>query len=257
MKKNGQQQAEGRSSTTRIERGLEEGASWWDGLLGSPVLWAVIAIVGCTWLVLPRVGSGPPDWQPGEVASFDLVIPVDTTLPDEAATRAAREEAAASVLPVYDFEPRLRLELEDELHILFGGCRERQETGEKEAANLEAITDLRATEAMLRILDSSSCSETLENALVAVVGQVFRDHIEQVKSHVPADRLLVFEVKQGWGPLCAFLGKEMPDTPFPNVNDTEQFQQLIHKIRRTFFMIHTAGVVGAVALAGLAWRAFS
>jgi putative nucleotidyltransferase with HDIG domain len=177
MKANGRLQAEGRSSTTRIERGLEEGASWWDGLLGFPVLWAVVAIVGCTWLVLPRVGSGPPDWQPGEVASFDLVIPVDMTLPDEAATRAAREEAAASILPVYDYEPRLRLELEDELHILFGGCRERQEAGDEDVANLEAITDFRATEAILRILDSSSCSEPLENALVGVVGQVFRDHI--------------------------------------------------------------------------------
>ena len=115
MKANGQQQAEGRPSATRIERGLEEGASCWDGLLEFPVLWALVAMIGCTWLVLPRVGGGPPDWQPGEVASFDLVIPVDTTLPDEAATRAAREEAAASVLPVYDFEPRLRLELVDEL----------------------------------------------------------------------------------------------------------------------------------------------
>ena len=177
MKSNGQQLPEIKSRTTRIGRGLEEGASWWDGLLGFPVLWAVVAIVGCTWLVLPRVGGGPPDWQPGEVASFDLVIPVDTTLPDEAATRAAREEAAASVMPVYDFEPRVRLELEDELHILFEGCRERQEAGGEDAANLEALTDLRATEAMLRILDSSSCSEPLENALIGVIGQVYQDHI--------------------------------------------------------------------------------
>jgi putative nucleotidyltransferase with HDIG domain len=136
-----------------------------------------VAIVGCTWLIAPRVGSGPPDWQPGEVASFDLVIPVDTTLPDEAATRAAREEAASSVLPVYDLEPRLRLELEDELRILFAGCRERRQAGEEDAVDLEAITDLRATETALRILESSNCSEALENALVGVVSQVFRDHI--------------------------------------------------------------------------------
>jgi putative nucleotidyltransferase with HDIG domain len=176
-KPNNQQSTEGKASATRIARGLEEGASWWDGLLEFPVLWALIVVIGCTWLVLPRVGSGPPDWQPGEVASFDLVIPVDTTLPDEAATRAAREEAAASVLPVYDLEPRLRLELEDELHILFEGCRERQIAVDEEVASLEAITNLRATESVLRILDFSSCSENLENALVGVVGQVFRDHI--------------------------------------------------------------------------------
>jgi putative nucleotidyltransferase with HDIG domain len=175
--RNGNQQAEARPSATRIERGLAEGASWWDRLLEFPVAWAVIAIVGCTWLVVPRVGSGPPDWEPGEVASFDLVIPVDTTLPDEAATRAAREEAASSVLPVYDLEPRLRLELEGELQILFAGCRERRQAGEEEAVDLEAITDLRATETALRILETSGCSEALENALVGVVSQVFRDHI--------------------------------------------------------------------------------
>ena len=176
MKNNGNNQAEGRRSNTRIKRGLEEGASWWDRVLNLPVLWAVIAIIGCTWLVNPRVGSGPPDWQPGEVASFDLVIPVDITLPDEAATRAAREEATASVLPVYDLEPRLKIELQNELHILFEGCRARQDGGD-EIVNLGSITDLRATEELLRILDSSSCSESLENALVSVVGQTYRDHI--------------------------------------------------------------------------------
>jgi putative nucleotidyltransferase with HDIG domain len=175
--RNSQPSAESRSTGTRIERGLEEGASWWDGLLGLPVLWAVVAIVGCTWLVLPRVGSGPPDWEPGEVASFDLVIPVDITLPDEAATRAAREEASASVPPVYDLEPRLRVELEEELHILFEGCRAQQGAGDKEVVDLEAVTDLRETGTFLRILDSSSCSDELETALVEVVSQVFRDHI--------------------------------------------------------------------------------
>eukprot|EP00854_Cymbomonas_tetramitiformis_P014694 gene14694-17361_t len=31
---------------------------------------------------------------------------------------------------------------------------------------------------------------------------------ERVKEHVPAEKLLVFEVKEGWEPLCKFLGKE-------------------------------------------------
>jgi hypothetical protein len=45
-----------------------------------------------------------------------------------------------------------------------------------------------------------------------------------VKSAIPADRLLVFEAKQGWAPLCAFLGVPVPETPFPNVNDTAEFK---------------------------------
>jgi hypothetical protein len=38
----------------------------------------------------------------------------------------------------------------------------------------------------------------------------------------PKDKLLIFDVKQGWEPLCKFLGKPIPDVPFPNLNDTKQ-----------------------------------
>lgn len=48
---------------------------------------------------------------------------------------------------------------------------------------------------------------------------IFEEHIAEVKRRVPADRLLVYEVKQGWEPLCAFLGVPVPDTPFPHLND--------------------------------------
>jgi len=166
-----------RVSVTRIQRGLEERAGWWDHVLQRPALWFVIAVVGCTWLVLPRVGVGSPDWQPGDVAAFDLVIPYDVTLPDDTATEIARQEARASVIPVYDLEPRLRLELENELHVLFAGCRDRMNPAGGEVTDLEAITDLRETGKVMRILESSSCSERLEEALIRVVDQVFQDRI--------------------------------------------------------------------------------
>ena len=37
--------------------------------------------------------------------------------------------------------------------------------------------------------------------------QFFNEWVELVKAEIPAERLLVFEVKQGWGPLCHFLGE--------------------------------------------------
>jgi len=52
---------------------------------------------------------------------------------------------------------------------------------------------------------------------------VFERHNAQVKAEVPADRLLVFEARQGWGPLCEFLGKPVPETPYPRTNTSEQF----------------------------------
>ena len=55
----------------------------------------------------------------------------------------------------------------------------------------------------------------------------FNEWKEQVIAEIPADKLLVFEVKEGWNPLCKFLGVPVPDTPFPNVNDTKSFQKRI------------------------------
>ena len=52
---------------------------------------------------------------------------------------------------------------------------------------------------------------------------IFENHNREVREYVPSDRLLVFEVKQGWSPLCNFLGVDIPDEPFPHVNDTESF----------------------------------
>ena len=48
---------------------------------------------------------------------------------------------------------------------------------------------------------------------------LFNAHIAAVKTAVPADKLLVFSVDQGWTPLCAFLGVAVPDEPFPHVNE--------------------------------------
>jgi hypothetical protein len=44
---------------------------------------------------------------------------------------------------------------------------------------------------------------------------------ERVHAVIPADRLLVFKVTEGWDPLCKFLGVPKPSEPFPHANDTE------------------------------------
>ncbi|TVY88439.1 hypothetical protein LAWI1_G005190 [Lachnellula willkommii] len=47
----------------------------------------------------------------------------------------------------------------------------------------------------------------------------YDEHYALVKSITPPDRLLVFKLDEGWPPLCKFLGVEIPDTPFPRVNE--------------------------------------
>jgi len=53
--------------------------------------------------------------------------------------------------------------------------------------------------------------------------RVFRDHIAAVKAEIHPDRLLVFDAREGWEPLCDFLGVAVPDTPFPKTNASKQF----------------------------------
>ena len=47
--------------------------------------------------------------------------------------------------------------------------------------------------------------------------EIFQNHIEEVKHIVPPERLLVFEARQGWEPLCSFLQVPLPvDKPYPH-----------------------------------------
>ncbi|XP_039259639.2 uncharacterized protein LOC120336104 [Styela clava] len=46
----------------------------------------------------------------------------------------------------------------------------------------------------------------------------YEDHNNDVIKNAPRDQLLVFNVKEGWGPVCQFLGHEIPDVPFPYEN---------------------------------------
>lgn len=80
------------------------------------------------------------------------------------------------------------------------------------------------------------------------VREVFRRHKADVKATIPAGRLLVFEPKQGWAPLCAFLDCPVPDIPFPHVNDTAEFRKRI-SVMKALRAIPVAA--GATALAAI------
>jgi hypothetical protein len=54
---------------------------------------------------------------------------------------------------------------------------------------------------------------------------VFKRHNAEVRRRIAPERLLVYEVAQGWEPLCKFLGVPVPDAPMPRTNSTEEFVQ--------------------------------
>lgn len=61
---------------------------------------------------------------------------------------------------------------------------------------------------------------------------MFLRHNESVRAGVSDDRLLVYEVTQGWAPLCGFLGVEVPGTPFPHGNEAGTFDENVDQAVR-------------------------
>jgi Sulfotransferase domain len=51
----------------------------------------------------------------------------------------------------------------------------------------------------------------------------YEEHNEKIRRVVPRENLLEFNVKQGWGPLCEFLGCGVPEWEFPRVNERNIF----------------------------------
>lgn len=87
--------------------------------------------------------------------------------------------------------------------------------------------------------------------------ETYASHIAWLKEVVPEDRLVFFDVKDGWGPLCEALGVEVPvDMPFPRINDSEAIERSVnHHLRRG--LTHWAcifGVIGVGVAAFRVWR---
>lgn len=54
---------------------------------------------------------------------------------------------------------------------------------------------------------------------------VYEVHNAAVERDVPPDRLVVYELGSGWGPLCEALGVPVPDVPYPRTNSTAEYRQ--------------------------------
>ena len=59
------------------------------------------------------------------------------------------------------------------------------------------------------------------------MADAMRRYNAEVEARVPADRLLVWAPADGWEPLCELLELPVPDAPFPHINDTKAFGELI------------------------------
>ena len=63
--------------------------------------------------------------------------------------------------------------------------------------------------------------------------EVFKRHNQDVRDSVDPARLLEFDVREGWAPLCRFLDVPIPDEPFPRLNDTASTQAMIRMMNES------------------------
>ena len=61
--------------------------------------------------------------------------------------------------------------------------------------------------------------------------QFYEEWVNEVKRHVPPEKLLVYKVQSGWKPLCEFLDVPVPSNmiPFPRSNDKQEIRRSVHK----------------------------
>ncbi|KAJ7147829.1 hypothetical protein C8R43DRAFT_1237042 [Mycena crocata] len=94
------------------------------------------------------------------------------------------------------------------------------------------------------------CSEHLfktKHVTADIAKERFREHYDEVRrlSKNSNAHLLEFDVAEGWRPLCAFLGKEVPGTAFPRVNnDRSELRKFIAGRRRAVFWMFARAVLG-------------
>lgn len=72
---------------------------------------------------------------------------------------------------------------------------------------------------------------------------------------MPKERLLVMQLGDGWEPLCRFLGKPIPDEPFPRANDSASVNKFLLKMFTTLGLMWAGAfaVIGSAVYVGLKW----
>jgi Sulfotransferase domain len=95
--------------------------------------------------------------------------------------------------------------------------------------NAPVVPMMRATRMINQLIWEGTFLDRFQDKAYAI--EVFEKNIADVKKKVPAERLLVYDIQEGWEPLGTFLGVPVPaDKPFPRVNDTASFLEMVKRM---------------------------
>ena len=81
--------------------------------------------------------------------------------------------------------------------------------------------------------------------------EVYNELHEEVRALVPKEKLLEYQLGDGWEPICKFLDKDVPDQPFPFINESKEFGErfeVVQKLALRRIFKNVVPVIGAVGL---------
>ena len=105
---------------------------------------------------------------------------------------------------------------------------QRLEMSQKVASNPRLQTVMQCMEfAKTAIMEDHFQGRFLDKTFIE---EVYNKHNEEVKAYVPANKLLVIDVSEGWEPLCKFLGMVIPSEPLPHTNKKEDFKTMLAEL---------------------------
>ncbi len=174
-------------------------------MLGIEAIWIALFIVAGFWVLLPKGVLFAPRVSAGEIADQAYAANRDLLEEDHETTSEKQQAARDAVLPVYDFEPGVETELEDELLQLFEVGRvsliesesatppkAQPSAGEEESLSaldeLLAASQLQTDSQQVEVLIRQGFSASLEDRLRSTASQILRRGLVQDKTRLLENR---------------------------------------------------------------------
>lgn len=171
-------EAPSRRATTNFWRGgpsaRDEAAALGERL--RPLWWAVAYVLVTTLAYAPTLTFRAAPARPGEIAARDVVAPRDLVVLDDEATQRRRAEAAADVLPVYDWDREAPARLERGLHDSFERARQaaaRSKAKGRVTGEMRAAFTLPIGDGALGALAETGFSTHAEDRLAATAAEIY------------------------------------------------------------------------------------
>lgn len=175
------------TGTFRLRRRLRASQPW-TRALETPALWVFLFLVLGTWALMPGAFLFSARAVPGSIAARDYVASRDLLVSDDDATRANQEQARQSVLPVYDYDPRVNQDFEDRLGQLFAAGAQEGAVARDLLASASGM-QLRLTPAQAELLTRKRLAAPLKERLLAVAGRALRRGVVGNKSLLLENRM--------------------------------------------------------------------